>query len=247
MYRTGWRNGPPEIAALPDLELGGRLMSLHQALIRDAEATGYNDHPQGALRAALDAYLAVNAPETVGAGGSQLGALVVGPYAYANRQTAFDHLIDVWTGMDGFAPNARSGALSLRQTSLLELAYGPGYQNPGWVPAIVRETAYQRLYDGPYASLAAQKHYKSDYGLIEWRGHPDLNEEIGHLEGVTEDDGGRGSQAASAARSCGRAAKSLRSGCGVRGRQLCPTVKCKSQTRYQLERCLQRQSAKSED
>ena len=36
-------------------------MTLHQALIRDADATGYNNHQQGARRAFPDAFLGTDA------------------------------------------------------------------------------------------------------------------------------------------------------------------------------------------
>lgn len=50
----------------------------------------------------------------------------------------------------------------------------------GW-----RNVAYRRLTEGLYASLAAQTHLKDDYALIEWRAHLNINEEIGHLDAVT--------------------------------------------------------------
>ena len=161
---------------------------------------------QGALRAALDAYLQASSPQTLdgsassaitgnGLPASHPAGIVPSPAArfgtatLANRQTAFDNLLNLWTGVDSIAAGARSGGLSLRQATVLELAYGTGYQNGDGEQAAVWDIAYRRLTEGVYASLAAQTHLSGDYALIDWRVYQSLNgglgEEIGQLEALT--------------------------------------------------------------
>lgn len=180
---TQWRDETPDITALPELKLGGRVMDLHQALIRDADATGYKGHQQGALRAALDAYLGASDPQSGSGSGSQASAY--GNFSYANRQTAFDILINMWIGIDTIPPEARSGGLSLRQATVLEQVYGPGYQNTFFEQTTVWDPAYRRLIESVYASLTMQTHLKDDYARIEWRVQPELVQEIGYLEQAT--------------------------------------------------------------
>ena len=79
--------------------------------------------------------------------------------------------------------------MSLRQATILELAYGPGYQNADFEQAWIWGIAYKRLTEGLYAGLAVQTHLTGDYALIDWRVNQSLNagmgEEIGQLEAVT--------------------------------------------------------------
>lgn len=157
---------------------------------------------QGALRAALDAYLQASSPQTLdgsassaitgnGLPASHPAGTVPSPAArfgtatLANRQTAFDNLLNLWTGVDSIAAGARSGGLSLRQATILELVYGTGYQNADFEQAGIWGIAYRNLTEGLYAGLATQTHLTQDYALIDWRVHANINEEIGHLDAVT--------------------------------------------------------------
>ena len=169
-------------------------------------------HQQGALRAALDAYLAASSPQTLdgsASSGSASSGNAASPYTsnglpathpasinpspaarfgtatLANRQTAFDNLLNLWTGVDSIAASARSSGLSLRQATILELVYGAGYQNADFEQAGIWGIAYRDLTEGLYASLAAQTHLTADYALIDWQVHANINEEIGHLDAVT--------------------------------------------------------------
>ena len=191
MYRTGWRNGPPEIAVLPDLELGGRVMSLHQALIRDAEATGYNNHQQGALRAALDAYLGAVASQngygsaSSGTGPADYPANLNSAYPagnpYANREAAFNTLFSLLTNTDGIDANATTGAMNARHAAVLEKVYGGSFQNPDSDQAVAWELSFRRLLETYYGSLAAQTHLKSAYDAIHWEPNLSVDQTIGQL------------------------------------------------------------------
>jgi hypothetical protein len=123
-----------------------RAMAPNKARIRDAEAEGYKGQAQGALRAALDAYLNADAAETLGGSGpgssgaaSFLSPSNANPAArfgsatLANRQTAFENLLNIWIGVDAIPATALSGGLSLRQATILEQVYGTGYQIAKWV------------------------------------------------------------------------------------------------------------------
>ena len=185
---TQWRDETPEIAALPDLKLGGRVMDLHQALIRDADAGGYsvgtNSHPPGTLRAALDAYLGASSHAS-GSGSPSSGSTPsAGSDPYTQRSAAFDHLLALWTGTDAIAASATTGAASARHMAILAKVYGGSYQNPSTDQAEAWELTFRRLRESYYASLSAQTHFDPAWQAVDWQDNAGLGRSIGNLAAV---------------------------------------------------------------
>ena len=145
-------------------------------LLSDASTTGYNNHQQGALRAALDAYLGAVASQNGSGSGSQgtgvsgypanLNPGYPGSNPYAARETAFNTLVSLWTGTDGIDSTATTGAANARHMAVLEKVYGGRYQNANADQASVWETTYRRLAETYYGSLAAQTHFKARTTIV---------------------------------------------------------------------------------
>ncbi len=137
-------------------------------------------HQQGAMRAALDAFLGASNP----ASGSGSGSWDDAP-PYSNREAAFNQLLALWTGTANIDATATTGAMNARHAAILTKVYGGNYQNATYDQAVSWELTFRRLSETYYASLAAQTHVTDDYALIDWQVHANINEEIGHLDAVT--------------------------------------------------------------
>lgn len=160
---TAWRNETPELAALPDLSMGGVLMDLHQALLRDAEE-GYLGNPPGALRARLDAYLAESR---------------VGSY-----YTRFEELLYTWTGADNLPAGTKTNQLDARHAAVLEKAYGRSFQSPNADQAAAWEATYAQLTEGLYGQLLGQTRFKPYLDAIDWQPNDAIGGDFGNLAPV---------------------------------------------------------------
>jgi hypothetical protein len=162
---TRYLDQPEANASDPSLMVGGQLMNLNQALLRDGDG-GYLGRPEGTLRAKLDAFLA----ET------QVG----------NYFARFEQLLFAWTGADAISPTLSYSGLNARRAAVLEKTYGRSFQAQNSDDASYWDTTYLQLADAIYASLLETTKFQQYFDAIEWQQNAALGRLFGNLSAVID-------------------------------------------------------------
>lgn len=137
-----------EIAALPRLQGGAKVLRLQEALELDSRPEGYRGKPTGALRGKLEAFLAE----------ADLSAWY----------TRFEDLLAAWAGVDGIPLDLLRGEIPARQIAILEAFYGQTLApNPHHWQSFLWQKNYRDLAESLYGDLLAQTHFADQYEAIE--------------------------------------------------------------------------------
>ncbi|MGH8203481.1 MAG: calcium-binding protein, partial [Steroidobacteraceae bacterium] len=136
-----------EIAALPRLQGGAKMLRLQEALELDSRPEGYRGKPAGTLRGKLDAFVA----ET----------------EVSAWYTKFEDLLAAWAGVDAIPPARLRGEIPARQIAILEAFYGQTLApNPHHWQSFLWQKNYRDLAESLYGDLLAQTHFADRYEAI---------------------------------------------------------------------------------
>lgn len=159
---------PAEVSVLPDLKGFGNVHDLHQAIVRDADAT---------LKGLVESF----AEET----------------DVQSRNALLEQILFRWTGTENIDPSSRGGEIDARKLGALERLFGLEFADGTNPPPRAAERlmdSYNGMFELMYSNLMRQTHLEELYDLITYEWDPETHSIKGDLGVLAEEFGARFSQ-----------------------------------------------------